>query len=139
MSLNELASIDRSGSSVGSSRVSSRPPAMAFAACAASPSGRTARLATRAPSPAPAIVVMNPAKSRLSRTLSSVSDASSRGTNSKYAASVTVSGMPTTSTGSPSTLVTIREATASTTTRVCNAGGTSSEVYLAELALQAPR
>ena len=39
MSLNELASMRRSRSSVGSSRVSSRPPAIAFAAWAASRDG----------------------------------------------------------------------------------------------------
>ena len=41
MSLNELASTSSSGSWVPSRRVSSRPPAIALAACAAAATGRT--------------------------------------------------------------------------------------------------
>ena len=49
MSLNEVASTPRSGSSVGVSRVSRCPPAIALAASEASATGRTARRAASTP------------------------------------------------------------------------------------------
>ena len=86
MSLNAVDSSWRSWSSVFSSRVSSRPPAMALAACAASPSGRIARLAAIMPAIAPANVVIIPPNNRLRPTLRNVVLASDRSANSKYAA-----------------------------------------------------
>ena len=86
MSLNELASTLRSGSSVGSSRVSSRPPAIALAAWAATPTGRTARRAANWPASTPSAVVMTVPSTSDRRTERNVSVTSSRLKNSKYAA-----------------------------------------------------
>ncbi len=69
MSLNAFVNVLRSGSSDGSRRVSIRPPAIALAAWAASPSGRTARRAANEPISTPASVVMIPPNSRLRLTL----------------------------------------------------------------------
>ena len=73
MSLNELASTPRSGSSVGASRVSSRPPAIALAASEASATGRTARRAASTPTSTPSPVVIVAARNSERATLESVS------------------------------------------------------------------
>ena len=83
MSLNAVDSNWRSWSSVSSSRVSRRPPAMALAAWAASPSGRMTRLAATMPASAPASVVITPPNIRLRPTLRNVALASARSVNSK--------------------------------------------------------
>ena len=85
MSLNDVASTPRSGSSVGVRRVSSRPPAIAFAASDASATGRTARRAASTPTSTPRPVVIVAASSSDRATLDSVWLSSSRLKNSKYA------------------------------------------------------
>ena len=73
MSLNDSVRALRSGSSVGSSRVSSRPSAMARAALAAPASGRTTRSLDTMPSINPTSTVMMVAKINEARTLLRVS------------------------------------------------------------------
>ena len=84
MSLNESVRIRRSGSSVDSSRVSSRPPAIDEAACAAVATGLTARRAAKMPRSTASSVEISAAKTSERRTLDSVASASSRFENSKY-------------------------------------------------------
>ncbi len=83
MSLNELASTPRSGSSVGGRRVPRWPPAIALAAWAASATGRTARRAAKTPSSTPSAVVITLASSSDRATLDSVRSSSPRSKNSK--------------------------------------------------------
>ena len=83
MSLNDSVRTRRSGSSVVSSRVSSRPPAIDDAAWAAVATGFTARRAANIPSSTPSRIEISAANTSDSRTLDSVASASSRLKNSK--------------------------------------------------------
>ena len=97
MSLNAEVRACMSGSSVGSRRVSSRPSAIARAACAALASGRTARREANTPSAIPTNVVVNAASTRANRTLCKASRTSRKLSYSKYMALMRGRGIPTTS------------------------------------------
>ena len=112
MSLNDVASTPRSGSSVGVRRVSSRPPAIAFAASDASATGRTARRAASTPTSTPRPVVIVAASSSERATLDSVWLSSSRLKNSKYAPWTASRLIPTTTTVSPLTSAIMRASSA---------------------------
>ena len=135
MSLNDSVRIRRSGSSVVSSRVSRRPPAIAEAACAAVPNGRTARRAEKMPSRMPNPVVITAARTNDSRTLDRVESASSRLDASKYAPIPGMSQPTTTFNSSPSLTIWLADVPSSIT-RVASGGGTSASSKLAPPGLQ---
>ena len=85
ISLNDSARTPRSGSFSGFNRVSSRPPAIDFAARAASATGRTARRAANAPAITLRPRVRPPAMYSERRTLDSAESTSARLKNSKKA------------------------------------------------------
>ena len=123
MSLNAEVSACMSGSSVGSRRVSSRPSAIARAACAAFARGRTARREANTPSAMPRNVVVTAARASANRTLWSASRTSRKLSYSKYMALMRGSGIPTTS-ACPFRLSTIIVAAfCSRCTRCKSAGG----------------
>ncbi len=95
MRLNEEASTARSRTSPASRRVSSRPLAIASAACDTSRSGRSARPEAHRPSSAPAMVVTAPAVSRATRMIWRVRAVGARENTSKYAAFAAGIGTPT--------------------------------------------
>ena len=128
MSLNDSVSTRRSGSSVNSNRVSRRPPAIAEAAWAAVPSGRTARRAEKIPTSTPSPVVISAARNNATRRFERLESTSSSGKNSKYAPTWGTDH-PTTMFSSSSMRTICRDGVPSTTTCSNRSGGMLSRVY----------
>ena len=101
-----------SGSLTAPRRVSSRPPAMASAATDTSASGRRVRRPAHQPRAPPASAVRPVAPISDVDTDSSADWVSAREMNSKYEEPASVSGMPMTSSGSPSSSTRMRPALA---------------------------